>query len=490
MSSETNSNNRVGRWIARVHSDQSGSISVVTVFAVILLVMLLGMVSNSGLQVDQKIKMQNAADAATYSGAVVITRGMNTLAFTNHLLSDVFALTAFMREARDRSAESLTPKILSNWGRIGPALAGSEFRKFAELGQGIEEHVPQEREVVRTFSEWSAAASELMLPVFEQLLAEQQIPEFQRALVRTTPALAQAATEEIARRHGAAWPRPTVLHGVLWRTHGDAVGGPSEGELRTLPVVDPVLDLVPGQEEYAADARRQRFQLAHRYLRNWNDGSLPLFDSEAKMSQFASLWRIFTGGQLQKLLDSDYPDSNLPCQMLTRPERIANLNEHLENRYMFVGVVSRQKMTDRMPGVFRNPVAPDTQAYAQVMMFVPKRRLIKSWILPGGGGKGESRQTGIPGESLTINGPCSPAAPPPAPPVDGSYAVVVRQAAAYHPEPWTLINQNWTVQLTPATCGSLPRILSDRSHGSASASLQTPNLQSLTAEEFLWLSHH
>src|SRR5262245_12855299 len=116
--------------LKNLHRDQSGSISLATVFALLLLTMLLGMVINDGRQVDNKIKLQNAADAATYSGGVVLARGMNSLAFSNHMLCEVFALTAFMREARDRHAEPLVPQILAAWNTIGPVLARSGFEKF------------------------------------------------------------------------------------------------------------------------------------------------------------------------------------------------------------------------------------------------------------------------------------------------------------------------------------------------------------------------
>ena len=74
------------RLIGRIHHDQSGSISVVTVFAFIFLTMVLGMLMNVGRHADRKVKIQNAADAATMSGATVLARGMNTLVFTNHLI--------------------------------------------------------------------------------------------------------------------------------------------------------------------------------------------------------------------------------------------------------------------------------------------------------------------------------------------------------------------------------------------------------------------
>ncbi|MFO7904545.1 MAG: Tad domain-containing protein [Pirellulaceae bacterium] len=110
----------------RLHRDQRGTMGIVALFTLLALVILLGMVINTGQQVDQKIKMQNAADAATYAGGVVLARNMNSLAFTNQLLSEVFALTAFMREAGLRRAESLTPEILDNWERRGSG--GSALR--------------------------------------------------------------------------------------------------------------------------------------------------------------------------------------------------------------------------------------------------------------------------------------------------------------------------------------------------------------------------
>ena len=111
--------------IFRLDRDEDGTISIVSVFAVLLFTMLLGMVMNVGRHADNKIRMQNAADAAAYSGGVVVARGMNTLAFTNHLLFDVFAMTAFMREARDRHGEAYVPEILAAWNREAGKFAGS-----------------------------------------------------------------------------------------------------------------------------------------------------------------------------------------------------------------------------------------------------------------------------------------------------------------------------------------------------------------------------
>lgn len=481
-----------------VHRDERGSISIASVFALLFLVMLLGMVMNAGRQVDQKVKLQNAADAATYSGSVVLTRGMNTLAFTNHLEADVFALTAFMREARDRHAESLTPEILANWERIAPVFQSSEFPKFADLGLAIEEKVPHEREMIFTFSEWAAAASELMLPVLEDILANYRIPEFQRALVDSTPRLAQYAADEVARRHGQSWPRPMQLRGVLWRTNADPVGGVSEAQRRTLPVVDPEMDMIPGQNNYIKQARRERSRLAHKYLAAWNDESLESFDRYGKMSQFSNLFRIFTRGQLKQMLDEEYRESNLPFQIRTSVadllENGIDVNKHLQQDFSFVGVVYGEKMVERIPGIFKNPVNSDTQAYAETMIFVPRRRLIKvpkddSSNSTGGG----PRFGGIPGERVALPVASSGASSPSSAPSNSNEPpewYVRRQWEPRYPEQWDLLNQNWISQLTPATTPQLMQILSATPYVNGAGGAATPDLQSLTEQDVPWLSHH
>ncbi len=493
----------VRRSIGRAHRDESGSISLASVFGLLLLTFLLGMLMNSTRQAYQKVRMQNAADAATYAGGVVVSRNMNTLAFTNHLLCDVFALTAYMREGRDRKAESLTPEILANWARVAPAFQGSEFPRFDQLGFAIEEKVPLETDMIQTYSDWAAAASELMLPVLEPILAEQMIPEFQRSIVETTPQLAQHATDEVARRHGASWPRPEELRGVLWRTNGDAVGGVSEGMRRTLPVVDPVMEFGPGQDEFVRRARKQREHHANVYLTAWNDESLEVLDRHAKMSRFSNLWRIFTKGNLEQLLKEEYPFSNLPFQLRTPVDQIDETNAHLEQDFMFVGVVYRPKSRDWIPGIFRNPSAADAQAYAQMMVFVPKRRLVKDWVYPGRPRGDSPVRVGVPGDNRDIVPP-----PDPAPPADddGSYPIIHREWHARHQDidrairrpgqwglhryRWDLMNQNWAMQLVPATAPAIPQILSTPPVVNGISGVQTPDLRNLDENDLRWLSHH
>ncbi|MBM4093912.1 MAG: hypothetical protein FJ276_31575, partial [Planctomycetes bacterium] len=443
----------LARLPSRVHHDQRGTISIVSVFTLLLLVMLMGMVINTGQQVDHKVRLQNAADAATYSGGVVLTRSMNSLAFTNHLLSETFALTAFFREASARRAESLTPEILDNWERIGRFMfSPSEFTKFAELGLAINEKIPPnravdgDREMIFTFSEWAAAGAELMLPVFEGILYEGLIPRFQVALVETTPQMVQTAADETAQRHGRSWPRPVVLRGAIWRTIGDPVAGASEVARGTLPVVDPINGTELDMPFYFSQAKSNRDRLAEGYLNQWNNAVLRHFDYLGKMNQFSNLWRIFTRGELDRLLNQEYPISNMPHVLRTNEPQESDL----EQDYMFVGVVYKGRRGDLMSVVFENPIgrapqAPDTLAFAQLMVFVPERRLVW-WHYTDSPPEG-LHGGGIPG--LPNPFPDPDPDPNPAPPGDTWWDVVL-QHRGWHDDDWTLFNQNWSTQLTPA----------------------------------------
>jgi hypothetical protein len=278
------------------------------------------------------------------------------------------------------------------------------------------------------------------------------------------------------------------MTGVLWRTIGDVVGGTSEALARTLPAVDPSLDNEPEQASYVRTARRQRRTLAHRYLADWNNASLRAFDKEAKMSQFANLWRSFTCGQLERLL-AEYPDTNLPQVIRRRPSGLEQ-NDYLEQQFMYVSVVYRPQIKETLPGLFSNPIESDSQAFAQVMLFVPEPRLIKK---QGRRCDSPSRPElnigGVPGDFVSF--PVTDEQDPLDPDEENEW-VVCRQA---RPRQWDLLNQNWTCQLVPATTGGLVEILQADPRGMSpmidpELELNLPNLAGLDGRTLRKLSTH
>ncbi len=89
---------RMGRYAARVpravHREEDGKITLIAMIMMLAMVVLMGLIGNAGHAVNQKIELQNAADAAAFSSALWMARGMNALTATNHLLGEATALCA------------------------------------------------------------------------------------------------------------------------------------------------------------------------------------------------------------------------------------------------------------------------------------------------------------------------------------------------------------------------------------------------------------
>jgi len=419
------------------HANRRGSISITSIFFVIFFAMLLGMVMNIGRHANRKIAMQNGADAAAYTGGVVLARGMNTLVFTNHLLCDSFGVTAYLREARDRKAEARALAELSAMAsRLNPQRDGKL------LGR-----IRAEQNLIRVFGNRNAAIANQLLPEFRSMLNSEKIPVFQRALVDETPRLALNAAWEIGDRQNpatAGLSGGSGMQTMLWRTDVTTLEFEPDTGIPTLPVMDPLLDESESGQQYFLPAIQQRSWLSSRYLRLLNRTMLRDFDRLA-LSGFSTYWRTYTNGNLRDELDS-YPFSNLLFQLRDDPEMVLNPNGYIERELMFVSVSSWDSMPERLPGLFANPLDADDLAYTQIRLFLPRGRLL-----------------------YDPDGPLGPR--------------VWRESSL----PRNLLNQGWTTQIVPATSSSIPVILESSPFGS---SIVAPNLGGINVEEFRRLNTH
>lgn len=521
---------KVMRRLRGVHRDERGVISVLSVFAIFLFTILLMLLVNTGRQIDDKIRMQNAADAGAYSGGVCVARGMNAIAFSNHLLCEVFALTAYMREARDRHADIFVPHILSSWKRVGEVFHDhGGHQKFVGLGSAILQKIPVEQEMVDSFSEMAAQQSKIVLPHLEYILCGPDfddppsvagqvspeggfIPHFQRAVILTTPQLAQVATQEIARRYGTTTERlheNRELLGVFWKTSVEQAGTTDESDYhtRTIPAVDPsptgtdgrALPSMKSKNCYYCLSRSERRRLSHQYLNDWitlwqspyfefPHNADPRMGSEtAKMSNYINLYRIFACGQLDNLLNNEYPDVNLPfmlretrrgnCEGLLGPEcwqepnppcAESNSSDEtiLETDYMFVAGAYWPPLKPLFPGLYENPLKRDSRTYAvtfaQVHFFIPRARFACCpW---------STRHTCYTAERIPY--PCW---------VDHY---------DNWPRRWDLFNQNWTAKLVPATATYLGPILATHPGHASLSTYNAPNLSSITDQELRAVNYH
>ncbi len=470
--------------VCRVHRDERGAISLLSLFAVFMFTILLGQMMNIGRQMDDKLRMQNAADAAAYTGSVGVARGMNAVAFSNHLMCEVFALTAYMREARDRHSDQFVPEILAAWKQVGEQFAsGAQTQKFQGMGQAIVDKVPIEQEMVDAFSEMAFHQSRVTLPVFEYLLigpdgdvqqplpADPEggfIPRFQRAVVQNSPYLSYLAADDQVRRYGQTTQnlhQNQPLRALFWRTNVQVAGLSSEldPQTRTIPAVDPspTGPDYGGQNSqcYLCISRTQRSQLAHMYLNNWIshwqgpyfewDGSGPRGHETAKMSNYINLFRVFSCGQLESLLNDEYPDTNLPqvlrellpasipdtCDSQCAPDN-ADPNLVIARDYQFVATAHWPQMSTMMPGLFANPMQRGQRTYAvtfaQAEVYIPRARYACCpWSTPH-----------------TVFDPTA-----------NQWVTRYADHSDNWPQQWDLFNQNWTVRLVPAMSDSVPAIL-------------------------------
>jgi hypothetical protein len=285
---------------------------------------------------------------------------------------------------------------------------------------------------------------------------------------------------EVARQNGDPNRGRGAMLGVLWRTNVMPVGGSSELADPTIPAVDPNNKAIPDYSTYLETARRQRHQLAHTYLDHWNNESLAAFGyyhptrwyNTGWMSQFGTGWRSFTCGYLNRLLDVEYPDSNLP-HVIRAPVPSVNPvgpcdcespegNAYLERNFTFLGVSYWRELPEVSPvflrkRLFHNPTESDSVAYAEVRVFVPRPRLEWYYVSPGSG-EFHFSIGGAPGDFLDDltsidDSQQNPGANPTTFP---GHWIIRRQPVPTH---WDLLNQHWTAQLTPTTQSNLATIL-------------------------------
>ena len=117
---------------------------------------------------------------------------------------------------------------------------------------------------------------------------------------------------------------------------------------------------------------------------------------------------------------------------------------------MFVGVAYWTPMQERMPGLFINPLNADQTAFAQVQLFLPTARLLQ-----------DVRFIGDPRREF--------------------------RWSSFGPRNRDLWNQNWSVQMVPATAANIPSILQTPP---PAINVTVPNLGGISVDDFRRLNTH
>jgi len=209
---------------------RSGQILVITLLAITLLVGLIFYVYNVGDQVNRRLEMQNAADAAAVSGGGWIARGMNVVALDNvtqarlmalALVLDSLPLAAEMTVAEAIGSESLREAVHQHLLGGVPSTPGDFLRRgLGEIYQSMGEHVPLVLAVDEALDQGDERSPEGVYDVaqasqwaYEDELGQTQpgtlwqatvaMDELSRATVASAGVLAQDSAIRFARASGA-----------------------------------------------------------------------------------------------------------------------------------------------------------------------------------------------------------------------------------------------------------------------------------------------
>ena len=429
------------------HRSRGGILFLVSLFVMLGMTMLLVAIINIARQIDDKVRRQNAADAATRSGAGMLARGMNQVAFANHLEGDVFALAAL------------------TYGLEG--IDDPYARQYAPLR-----------------------------PLFEQILAERAVGEYRFDVLQQTPLLAQQTAGEISRRHGlpngAGGGGPTgstsTLNALLWTNQLVVIGNDPSLETgyatRTLPVIDLERDLppqdagVPLDPTIAAlqqDAVDERNRMARGALSAWLAEIRYYYYRMDPLNPppMPPQIRDRSEERLRQLLEDEYTTNNIPAMF--RPDNGNPLTSGNDPRYFeYVGVVYGQHRAEEGTALFQSPLRRTSNplAYAQARVFVPKRReQFRNLSYTGTNGT-LVEEIGWEVYYTSLGGSRSG----PYPNTDD------------WPQDWNTFTQNWTVQLVPATSQAVPVLLQTPPPGVQG--FQMPNLTGTDWQQFNLLNTH
>jgi hypothetical protein len=167
------------------------------------------------------------------------------------------------------------------------------------------------------------------------------------------------------------------------------------------------------------------------------------------------------------------------------PAKNTNPTATLAQHYTYISVVYWKKLPEYAPGLFKNPLEADDQAFAEVHLFIPRDRL--EWVQKGGpgGGPAPSPLGGVPGQIAYA--PSSQSAGG-----GGGGAVTWVVGRVGGPTDWDLLNQSWNCQLAPVTQPALATILQTNPDlaGFTSGNYKLPNLAGLSGDDLQQISPH
>ena len=311
-----------------------GQILIIVLVAIAVLVGLVFYVYNAGAQVNRRVAMQHAADAAAISGATFMARCMNVVAMNNVAQARLIALIAVLdalplaaeMTIAEETGRNRLPEAIQRWQNVGSRFTVYEEDNFYRRGladlhrqmsrtSGGEQitHLDllrdtdawldhrNERETedgfdVERATQWDSGAGPVPTGTIWQAIVA--LDEFSQAIVESAGVLSQANAVEFGKRNraDAAFLVPVLPRMPARRTHWrdfgvvlmDAVRygwenphDPARREWVHEVVPSNLVPRLENSQDVAWDCRRIGVR----------GGAIPDFEYPQRLGPFARVWR-------------------------------------------------------------------------------------------------------------------------------------------------------------------------------------------------------
>lgn len=119
------------RTSRQFHQQNQGQVTLLFLFSMLIVVVLLAFILNTGVFTTRKVQMQGAADATATAGSIWLARGMNTMVSNNQKMTQVLSVMITVRATYQTAQKMaiLLPRLAAAVAPWNPALSAQLFRE-------------------------------------------------------------------------------------------------------------------------------------------------------------------------------------------------------------------------------------------------------------------------------------------------------------------------------------------------------------------------
>lgn len=222
--------------LRRLAHDERGAIALMTVFMAVFLIAAVAYVQGIGAAVVHREQMQDAADAAAFSSAVLHARGMNVLALLNMLMAALLAVLVALKLVELLTTIAIVAICVLAFFNPGAAVAIPALGQIRDAVKGAHGSLSPGIHTALEAMHVAARGVRTLVPVASQLRVADIVANQPNSPAQLGFAVPMRAT----------LPTQDGTFSQICSKAGDYVGGVTEWLLSPLPVDGDILEIVSG----------------------------------------------------------------------------------------------------------------------------------------------------------------------------------------------------------------------------------------------------